>query len=196
MRIRTIIVSLIALLTLAGCSSFSVVSDYDSSMPFGMYRTYRWSAEGSSRIGDDVLAKNPLIYKHIRSAVDRELQAKGFQLREKGPVDFIVSTSAGIHERVTIGPPTVGVYYHYGHYWRGPRYSTGFWYDPYGPYPRLTYYEEGTLVIDIIDAKRDDIAWRGVGRGILKDYESTTDMHHDIDTAVMKILAKFPPISR
>jgi hypothetical protein len=195
MRIRSWIVSLIALLMLAGCSSYSIVSDYDSNIRFGDYRSYRWSGEGSSRISDDVLAKNPLIYKHIRNAVDRELQAKGFVLKEKGPVDFIVSTHAGIRERVAIDPPTVGFAYRSGYYHRGRGYYS-MWYDPYGPYPRYTWYEEGTLIIDIIDDKSNDIAWRGVARGILQDYSSTTEMHKDIDTAVTRVLDRFPPLTK
>lgn len=196
MRTRTWIVAIIALLTLAGCSSYSVVSDYDRSMPFGSYRSYRWSGLGSAGIDDDVVARNPLIYKHIKAAVDRELHAKGFVLKESGPVDFLVSTHAGIRERVTVGPPTVAVSYHRGYYRRGYGYYPAFWYDPYGPYPRLTYYEEGTLVIDVIDAKRDDIAWRGVVTSILKNHDSSEERHKEIDMSVMKVLATFPPQSK
>lgn len=195
MKFRVCTVSLIALLVLAGCSSYSIVSDYDSSINFGTYKSYRWSDEGAAMTGDDVLAKNPLIYKHIKKAVDRELSAKGFVLQDKGPVDFTVSTHARVKERVAVGPPTVGFAYRYGYYRRGRGYYT-MWYDPYGPYPRYTYYEEGTLIIDIIDRKNDDIAWRGVARGILKDYDSTIEMHNEIDMVVTKILARFPPLSR
>jgi hypothetical protein len=183
------------LLMLSGCSSYSIVSDYDRSMPFGSYRTYRWSGEGSSGIDDDVLAKNPLIFKHIKSAVNRELKWKGFVLKESGPVDFTVSAHAGIRERVAVGPPTVFFSYHRGFHHRGPGYYS-FWYDPYGPYPRVTYYEEGTLVIDVIDTRSDDLAWRGVVSGILRDYGSTEDMHREIDTVVGRVLARFPPLSR
>jgi hypothetical protein len=196
MRIRSLILTLVALLTLAGCSSYSIVSDYDSNMPFGSHKSYRWSGEGAAGIGDDVLAKNPLIYKHIKNAVDRELRAKGFMLKEKGPVDFTVATHAGIRERVAVAPPAVIFSYHQGYYRRGHGYYSSFWYDPYGPYPRVMYYEEGTLVIDIIDTKSENIAWRGVASGILRDYESTTGMHREIDTVVTRVLAKFPPVSR
>ena len=197
MRTRSWLFSVITLLLLAGCSSYSVVSDYDSSIPFGSYRTYRWSGEGGSKISDDVLAKNPLIYKHIRSAVDRELVAKGFVMKQTGPADFTVSIHAGIRERVTVGPPTVGFAYRSGYYrgWHRGGY-TAFYYDPYGPYPRLTYYEEGTLIIDVIDTISDDIAWRGVARGILKDYDSSAELHKQIDEIVTKLLVKFPPLTR
>ncbi|NTU67469.1 MAG: DUF4136 domain-containing protein [Chlorobiaceae bacterium] len=197
MKTRSMSGALIALLLLmlAGCSSYSIVSDYDRGMPFGLYKTYRWSGEGASGIDDDVLARNPLIFKHIKAAVNRELRYKGFVLKETGPVDFTVTTHAGIRERVTVGQPTVAFSYHRGFHHRGPGYAT-FWYDTYGPYPRVAYYEEGTLIIDVIDTKSDDLAWRGVVSGILRDYGSTDDMHHEIDTVVGRVLARFPPLSR
>ena len=197
MRIRSWLFSMVALLMLAGCSSYSIVSDYDNTIPFGSYKTYRWSGEGGSKISDDILAKNPLIYKHIKSSVDRELAAKGFVMKQSGPADFTVSVHAGIRERVAVGPPTVGFAYRSGYY-RGRHGGgyTAFYYDPYGPYPRLTYYEEGTLIIDVIDTKADDIAWRGVARGILKDYDSSAEMRREIDEIVTKILIQFPPLVR
>ena len=197
MWIRSWFFSMITLLTLAGCSSYSVVSDYDNTIPFGSYKTYRWSGAGSPAAGEDILAKNPLIFKHIRKTIDRELAAKGFVLKEKGPTDFSVSIHAGVRERVTVGPPAVGFAWRTGYYrgWHRGGYTTVM-YDPYGPYPRLTYYEEGTLIIDVIDTKSDDLAWRGIARGILKDYDSTADLHKELDEIVAKILVQFPPLTK
>jgi hypothetical protein len=193
MQTRFWIIPIIALLTLAGCSSYSVVSDYDRSIPFGNYKTYRWSDEGSAGISDDILARNPLIYKHIRSAVDRELAARGFVLKSSGPVDFTVAPHARVRERVVV-EPQVGFAYSGAYYHRwGRRGYTTIWYDPY-PYPAVSYYEEGTLIIDIIDARSEDIAWSGIARGILKNYDSSVKMHRDIDEVVTKIMAQFPPV--
>ena len=195
MRTRFWIFSLFALLTLAGCSNYRVVSDYDRSIPFERYKTYRWSSEGSAGISDDILARNPFINKHIKSAVDRELAAKGFVLQESGPVDFTLSPHARVRERVVVTPP-VGFAYSSGYYHRwGRRGYTTFWYDPY-PYPAVSYYEEGTLIIDIIDARSDEIAWSGVARGILKNYDTSMQMQRDIDEVVTKIMAQFPPVVR
>ena len=193
MRTRFWIFPLIALLTLAGCSNYRVVSDYDRSIPFEHYKTYRWSSEGSAGISDDILARNPFVYKHIKSAVDRELAAKGFVLKASRPVDFTVSPHARVRERVVVTPP-VGFAYSSGYYHRwGRRGYTTFWYDPY-PYPAVSYYEEGTLIIDIIDAKSDEIAWTGIARGILKDYDSSIQLNRQIDEVVTKIMAQFPPV--
>ncbi|RXK82477.1 DUF4136 domain-containing protein [Chlorobaculum sp. 24CR] len=195
MRTRFWIFPLIALLTLAGCSNYRVVSDYDRSMPFERYKTYRWSSEDSAGISDDILARNPFVYKHIKSAVDRELAAKGFVLKASGPVDFTVALHARVRERVVVAPP-VGFAYSRGYYHRWGRHGyTTIWYDPY-PYPAVSYYEEGTLIIDIIDTRSDDIAWSGIARGILKDYDTSLQMQRDIDEVVTKIMVQFPPLVR
>lgn len=196
-RIPSWIYPLLLLLSLAGCSSYAIVSDYDSSIAFGSYKAYRWDTDAVSKTGEDFLAKNPLIYKHIKAAVDRELSAKGFVRNDAGPVDFTVSLHAGIQDRMTVGPPSVSFSYHQGYYRRGHGgvYSA-FWLDPYGPYPRVTYYEVGTLIIDIIDMKTRELAWRGIGREILKNYDSAEEMHKDLDIAVSRILVKFPPLTR
>ncbi|MBN1927991.1 MAG: DUF4136 domain-containing protein [Chlorobiaceae bacterium] len=189
------IFSIFSLLLLAGCSSYTVVSDYDRAMPFYDYKTYRWTEQSRPGIEDDILLRNPLIYKHIMRAVDRELAAKGFIRKERGPVDFTIHAHAGIRERVVVGPPPVGFIYREGYYrgWRRGGY-TAFWYDPYGPMPTVRHFEEGTLIIDIFNGKSDDIAWRGVARGILNDYRSAESLHRDIDEVVTKIMAQFPPV--
>ncbi len=180
------------LLMLAGCSSYSIVSDYDRSMPFGTYKTYRWSEEGASGIDDDVLAKNPLIFRNVKAAVNRELRWKGFEMKDAGPVDFIVTAHAAMRDRLAVGQTSMAVSYHRGYRSWGPGYYS-VW---YAPYPAYTWYEEGTLMIDVIDAKSDELAWRGVVSGILRDYGSNDDMHKEIDTVVGRVLARFPPVSR
>ncbi|MGC8774090.1 MAG: DUF4136 domain-containing protein [Chlorobaculum sp.] len=194
MRTRFWIFSMIALLTLAGCSNYRVVSDYDRTIPFERYKTYRWSDKGSAGISDDILASNPLIYKNIKSVVDRELATKGFVLKASGPVDFTVFPHARVRERVVIEPSGFG--YGGGYYpgW-GRRSYPPYWYDPY-PYPAFSHYEEGTLIIDIIDSRSGEVAWAGIARGILKDYDSSVQMHRDLDEVITKIMAQFPPVAK
>jgi hypothetical protein len=193
MQTRFLIFSLITLLTLSGCSSYSIISDYDRTVSFGNYKTYRWD-DNSGKITDDILLKNPLILKHIKNAVDRELAAKGFVLRQSDPgVDFTLTAHARVKEKMVVNPP-IGFAYSGGYYSRwGRRGYTTVWYDPY-PYPPVSYLEEGTLIINIIDTKSDDIAWTGIARGILKDYDSSIQLNRQIDEVVTKIMAQFPPV--
>lgn len=190
MKSRFWLISLIALLTLTGCSSYSIVSDYDRAIPFDNYKSYRWDEKGGTDNNDDLLAKNPLIYKHIKAAVDRELAARGFLLKESGPSDFTISTQATVRERAFI-EPAPGIAWSSGYYNRwGRRGYTAIWYPPYHA---VSYYDEGTLIIDITDGKTNEIAWRGVASGLLNNYTSSERIHREIDEVVTKILKRFPP---
>lgn len=165
------------LLVLAGCSTLSVRYDYDREADFGKYRTFAWSEQ---EVPGDELARNPLIQKRVRSAVDETLASKGYTLSEFDQADFIVAVHAGIKERMRVQD--------WGRYgWYHP------WWGPYGGRVDVRYYEEGTLVIDIVDAKKKELVWRGTGTGIVKRYARPEKIQKDIDQDVTRILAAFPP---
>ena len=90
----------------------------------------------------------------------------------------------------------MGFYVHHGHHHNRFGYSGFGIYDPYWPAPYVSYYREGTLVIDVLDQKNNELAWRGMAQGILKNYDTGKEMQQDIDGAVTKILAEFPPLKR
>ena len=73
----------------------------------------------------------------------------------------------------------------------------GGWYDPYwGPYGGSTHvsnYEEGTLVIDIVQWEKKEMAWRGLGTSILEDIDDPEKVTEYVNIWVAKILAEFPP---
>jgi len=173
-------------LFLASCSTVSVSSDYDHAVNFSKYQTYRWPSGSEGIRKGDVLAENPLIYKRVQVAIDRELQQKGFRKSTSPSADFIVHAHAGIkklktyHQRYGVEFPLYGSWYR-------P------WWGPYGGFSYVSYYEEGSLVVDIIDASTSELAWRGMATGIVRDYSSPEQMQKDIDDAVARIIDGFPP---
>jgi len=167
----------VMLVVLAACSSVSVKHDYDTETDFSKYRNYAWM---DREIPGDELAKNPLIKKRVQVAVDATLASKGYTLTEFEKADFVVVIHAGIKERMRIQD--------WGRYgWYDP------WWGPYGGRVDVSYYEEGTLVVDIIDAKAKELVWRGMGTGIVKAYSKPEKMQKAMDEDVTKILSAFPP---
>lgn len=178
---------LVIVVFLAGCSAFSVMSDYDRKYDFRTFQTYRWPAENEGIRKGDVLVENPLVYKRVQAAVNQQLQVKGFRLTGSKDADFIVYAHAGVKKRRTYHQ-SFGVEVPFGPYrWYRP------WWGPYGGYTYVSYYDEGSLVIDIIDARTKDLAWRGVATRVVRDYRTAEDMQRDINEAVTKILKNFPP---
>ncbi len=196
MRVTSWILLMMTLLILAGCSTYSVVTDYDNSFPFASYKIYHWADDPIAKSSSNVLASNPLVLKRIKNAVDRELATKGYVLNNNGPVDFTLSVYAGVQERERYNYPPMDFSYHHGYYHNRFGHNRLGIYDPYWWGPYVTYYEEGTLVIDVMDQKSNELAWRGIAQGILKHYDTGKEMQQDIDGAVTKMLAGFPPLNR
>lgn len=178
---RTMLGFLLFILSVSilACSSYSVQSDYDPTADFTVLKTYGWITE--QEIEGDALARYPLVRKRVHSAVDTVLQGKGYVLQQYGEPDFLVITHAGVKEKIQVSD--------YG-------YSYDPWYGPYGYGGRhidVQHYEEGTLVIDIINTGKKELVWRGMGTGIVHSYAEPEQMERAILEKVTKILEKFPP---
>jgi len=191
MRMNLMVICIIGMLALAGCSTFSVSTDYDTSVNFSTYHAYRWQKADEAPAGKDLLAANPLVYRRVRDAVDRQLAAKGYLYRETGPVDFTVSAVATVREMARLEPGPE--YWNFGYYrGRGGWYRT-WWGDPM---PYVDYYEEGALLIDITDTSKHELSWQGIVRGMVHDYDSPEQMKLRIEEAVGKLLLSFPPVRK
>jgi hypothetical protein len=159
----------------------TVRTDFDPEQDFTGYKTYRWP-DAQQLNPNDALQQNPLIAKRIMASVNKVLQEKGFNLAESGEVDFIVVIHAGVEDRMQV--TNWG-----GHY--------GGWYDPwwgaYGGTTTVSYYQEGTLVIDVVDTKEMELTWRGIGTDTVKGIQDPDKMQERFDQVVTKIMADFPP---
>jgi len=187
MKSITVFAALFVATFLGACSTVSVVSDYDRDFNFAGLHTYRWPTGNEGIRRADMLVENPLIYKRVQSAVDSRLQARGYRLADSTVADFIVHAHAGV-KQVRNYYPRMGVSFGFGS--RGPYRP---WWGPYGGYTYVSTYEEGSLVLDVIDARKKELAWRGVATGVVRNYRNPEAMQRDIDEAVERILEKFPP---
>jgi hypothetical protein len=182
-KVRITSFALIAtfLLIVIGCSSVTVRTDHDPEYDFNKFKTYRWASAQEINPNDE-LAKHPLVLKRVQAAVDGQLKSKGFSLIESGNPDFVVIAHAGVKDRMQV--------YNTGGYYGG-------WYDPWwGPYggsTQVSYYEEGTLVIDFVVWEKKELGWRGMGTKTLSDNPNPEKVQREIDHVVGKIMAEFPP---
>lgn len=168
-------------LMLIGCSSVTVNTDYDPSVDFGKYKTFKMY-EGKTVPGD-ALARNPLVKKRVELSIAKELEAKGFTKVEAGDPDFMVVAHGGVKEKTQVTD--------WGGYgWYNP------WWGPYGGRVDVSRYEEGTLVIDIVDFKDKEMVWRGLGTAVLEGQSNPEKVQKKVDQYVTQILAKFPPAGK
>ncbi len=161
--------------TLVSCSSVRVNSDYDKNVNFGQYKTYAFHKSGVDKVEISDLDK-----KRILRAIDAQLTTKGFTKSETP--DLLVNIFTKERERVDVNQYNAGWGYGWGYGW-----NPYFW----GGRTFVTTSTEGTLYIDLIDAKNKELIWEGMGTGYLT--QDTNKKDERINEFVSKIIAEFPP---
>ena len=58
---------------------------------------------------------------------------------------------------------------------------------------RVRHYKEGTIVIEIVDFKTNQLVWQGAAAGALTGLNNPEDADELVPKAIRDILAKFPP---
>ena len=168
-----------------GCSSIRVSQDYDLSRDFSSLRTYAWQSDKQPETGD-IRVDNSLLDTRFRSAIDDALAKKGFQKKTQGKPDFYVAYTYQIDSKVESSNVTFGFGFGSG----GGGAYTGMGVNSGG---RVSEYDEGLLVIDLMDVATADLLWRGTGTA---RFDPSTDPEKSvkaINAGVEQILAQFPP---
>ncbi len=150
---------------LIGCSSVAVKSDFDANANFSQYKTFDFMPHPGG---------NPLNNKRIEAAIEQELVAKGMQKQTAGKPDLLVAYHTNVKDKIDVD--TYG--YRYGRYGRRV-----------GTYTTVQKYQQGTVVVDLVDAKERELVWRGWAKGEASDSVAK----EKIDDTVGKILEKYPP---
>jgi hypothetical protein len=181
----------VAAFLISGCATVSTSADYVKGTDFSSLKTYSWVSEAQPQSGDPRV-DNVLVDSWIRSAVDRELSAKGFQKQAFGaPSDFKVNYDAVIERKqatTTIDPP-------YSAPSMADLRSGNFHNDwAFGAQQTfVTEYEEGTVVLDVVDSKLNKLVWRGTGSATVLEKASPSEREARIQQGVQKVLKSFPP---
>lgn len=185
MALRMALLGLVALL--AGCQTVNAHHDYDPQAPFENYKSFAWVTEeslirpepGASSAGR---AANPLLDPVIRSAVERNLKAKGYeQTRDPSTSDLVVSYSVGARDKIEVDSYPVGAGYRYGGAWG------------YGYATQVDTYTEGVLALDFFDGNNKRAVWHGYATKRLPSSAPTPERRREfVDQVTDAILAKFP----
>ncbi len=165
-------IPVLLLFVLASCSSVRVNSDYDKNVDFSKYKTYAYQKNGidNAKISD-------LDKKRILRSIDEQMAAKGFA-KSDNP-DLLVNIFTKEREQVDVNQYNTGFGFGFGPFYMG------------GNNTSVNHYTEGTLFIDLIDAKKKELIWQGEGEGTLT--KDTNRKDEVINEFVTKILAQYPP---
>ncbi|WP_139925370.1 DUF4136 domain-containing protein [Hymenobacter sp. DG01] len=180
------VLGLTLLLGASGCATTArvgVTSDFDHSVNFRSYKTWAWyPQQPTDTEGGPAKGYESFLDKRIRAAVEQQLTAKGLSRVDKNP-DVFVAYSARVEDKQR---STGGAYGPYGYpYWYGYGgfYNRGF-------NQGIVDYKAGTVILDFVDARRKELAWRGQGQA---QVDNQTISEPEVQRIVTSILGNYPP---
>lgn len=180
---------LVSFIFVAGCSNKPYVeTDYQADFNFALLKTFD-VAETKQDTKENILI-SPFTLGHIHAVLEAEL-SKRYQVPAAGAApDFIVNYHVVVEEK--IDPRSYDSLYGYGFYGRGyHRYGSPFF---YGPNAGVRVYNQGSLIIDIVDAKTNKPIWRGVSEKRLSRSMAPQQQREVLSAAVTEVIAQFPPV--
>jgi len=163
-----------------GCSPiYDVKHDYDQQVDFTTLKTYNWMPV------PEQAGMNQLVIERVKNAVNAELKTKGLRLVANN-ADFLIAEHLGKQDKVQV----TDWGYSYSAYGVYGGYRGGYG----GPGGLSTYnYEEGSLILDFVDAKSKKLIWRGALKAEVQGIDSPEKSEALINRAVNEILKKYPP---
>ena len=167
------IVLLLPALALAQKTSF----DFDKTTDFSKLKTYT--------LKDGTKVSDPLIHNRIVAAIEAEMVAKGLSKNDAMP-DVVVVYHIAFDKKqdITTFSSGYGGYGPYGYGWGGGWGTTDV---------RVNEILVGTLVVDVAEAPKKAIVWRGMGVKEVDVQAKAEKRDKNIASAVKKILKDFPP---
>lgn len=157
---------------LAACSTVRVQTDYDPAVDFSAYHTFAWMAvDGAASASPD------LTTQRVHSAVESTLGALGYRRVDPASADLLVTHSASVDQRIHVDQAYRGYGYRHAGY-------TETWVD---------VYDEGELMIELVDAQRERVVWQGVAQARVNPQQSPQEREQQVREAVAAIFKSFPP---
>ena len=199
MRRISWLLALGTVVTSIGCSSVEVSTDFDPTADFGALKSYAWLPKPQKESGNPQIDDNQVMHTRITNAVEKQLAVRGFGSGPSDTPDFLVRYNVSLRRKMSSDntDPSLGVIgpgwgfdeHRYGGGWG----STSGW-NPRAPSEAFASdYQEGALVLDIVNPVNRKLIWRGMANANVYASDSSGEREERINEAVTKMLAKFPP---
>jgi hypothetical protein len=173
---RRLLLVLTITAAVAGCAVMTVSSHIERNVNFTEYVTYDWGPPDNLPVGDPRLDNNPFFKDYVQGAIEKKLAAKGYERAVTGEPDLLVHYHASVNQRVEV-------------FAADARY--GYCYD--NCEPRIVDYEEGTLVVDVVDRNTSKVVWRGWSQDTMNGVIDNQDrLKKQVDEGVTKMMELLP----
>jgi hypothetical protein len=176
MRLAAAALAILLVPTLAAAQKTSY--DYNKEASFATFKTY--ALKDGTKVGQ------PLIDDRIVSAIETQMAAKGFTKSDNPDVFVVYHVAFDTQKDISTYSSGYGGYGAYGWGWGGG-WAGG------TTSTQVRDILVGTLVIDIADAAKKQIAWRGMGVKEVQTQANPEKRDKSINEAVKKIFKNYPP---
>jgi hypothetical protein len=132
------------------------------------------TARGVTLSPQDPMLQNSITYQAMREELRQALEGRGYTPATGGAADLDVAYYATAQPKLDVQT------WNYGYTWRGfPRRAVD-----------VTQYEQGTVLVDVIDPHTHELLWRG--QGVAPVSTNPTKYSDELRHAVDAIVKKFP----
>ena len=177
------IIYFLVFLLIVSCSpKFKVQTDTPFPGNFKSYRSFKFFNPNNmpaSNFAFEERDKNAIF-----DAVGDEMQSRGYKSIQEA--DLMIKIQGGTKSTIEIKNDDRYYPYNYNSY----NYNRYGGYNDYNNRPRDQSKKESTIIIDIIDIKKDKIVWQGVGIGTLGKNDELTEIQ--IREAISSIFMEYP----
>jgi len=164
-KILAILASMLLISVAALAQQVSV--NYNHSQSFVQYHTYAWGSQNQNQIQNSILAQV------AQQDINNAMQAKGLQMvQETQNPDLILTANGGLRQQTS--------YSAWG--MRGIGGGMG------GITPEQNV--EGTMIVDLYDAKSKSLVWRGIAQNTLNNNGNKNQQM--VEKAVQKMFKQWP----
>src|SRR4051812_1995327 len=173
------------LVTAAGCAGQRVTTDYSPATSFSQYKSF-------ALVMPPDTGSQQLLDQRVRNAVQAQLTTKGLTLADRQDADLYVGY--GMIDKTHSQIYT----YNDGWGWGGGRFGWRYWrYGAAWPMTvqrRIETYTDGTVVVNLVDAKTRQVVWQGEAPGVVNiPVDNPVRATKEVDAAVTKLFTKYPP---
>lgn len=161
-----------------GCAPMRVSAHVDSHTDFARFKTFDWGPADALPAGDPRLDRSGFFQDHMQGAVEKQMLLKGYRhTSERETPDLRIHFHAVTRERMNVEASDAR---------RGlceAVYCGG----------GVGVFEEGTLIVDVIDARSNRLVWRGWAQDTVGDsLENQDKLTQRINRAVKGLMDALP----
>jgi hypothetical protein len=183
-RMRNIVLGM-GLILAAGCAGQQVTTDYSPATSFSQFRTFALVSP------PDTAAAQQLLDQRVQNAVTAQLTEKGLTQADRQNADLFVGYGMVDKTHKQVYTYRDGWGWGGGWGWRSYRWGVAW---PMTTQRRIETYTDGTVVVNLIDAKTKQVVWQGEIADVVNlPVGNPVNATKQIDGAVAKLFAKYPP---